>query len=610
MDMKTEPKELLKWNPILFDKKRKKYIWYDRAIEERLHSAYLFAKLLQMNIYVEGFATDYEEDIDVRMYHKLIVDIRELDVSEAVVLTALEHKQPQYSICEEIKILNPEFQVNNVIIYGAGAKGDCIWRFLNKRGILVEGYIDYDISKRGQKKNGVPVYGIEKLHQMSSTDVIVEALNQYKQADDLICRQKYLENRFFYANDNKYAGSIFYEDKLLFKTFVINIMNIVFRNRNIYVYGTNAAAQEYAKKLVLLDFNFQGFLYDNEEEIEKVKQYPIKYIKDVLYDNNYYIMIEKDNKEEAIKKLEIYGLRYAVNFALVGTIVGRVEDRRHNQLDINLGHTYQGKEEKGFSGITVFGNEGRGNYKIAVLGASNTDAGIYPFKTWTEFLYEYWPGKPLTIYNAGVAGYNSAQQLFKMIRDILPLQPDMIIVYEGGNDTHINPKEPFAFEISKRVFEFADRHMKNGWKQGYDGIGGISTEGKVSYSTGECMDVWLSNVELMHTIAASKGIKFYYFIQPVLGSKQNKTKEEMANLLSATAYYANDTYMRIAEEFRQEVCHRKIEENYDYIFDLSHIFDDVSDVYLDEIHVKEKGNEIIAKEILQRLVSLKYVNLL
>ena len=35
----------------------------------------------------------------------------------------------------------------------------------------------------------------------------------------------------------------------------------------------------------------------------------------------------------------------------------------------------------------------------------------------------------------------------------------------------------------------------------------------------------------------------------------------------------------------------------DYIYDLSHIFDWETDVYMDICHVWEKGNRIIAKEI-------------
>ncbi len=595
-----ELQELLVWNPLLYSK-RKKYIWYDREMEQRLQSAYLFGRLLQMNVYIDGFATDYEPDVDVWMYHKPIVNIRELSAEEAVVFVAAKHKRPPYAICEEIKVLNSALQTDHVTIYGAGANGDFVWKYLTERGISIDQYIDQDALKTGKKKNGVFICGVNRLDQMSQTDVIVEALNQYEQADQLICRHNHFKNRFFYKYESNQIGAIFYGSKLLFRTYVISLMNVAFGSKNIYVYGTSLAAQDYAKKLQLLDFNFRGFLCDYEAEMGFITDYPVKYVEEILYEDDYFVMVETENEYEAIDKLESFGLKYAIDFSLVGPAVGSIWDRRCNLLDVNLGCTYRSKDDK-FSGITVYGNENKEDYKIAVLGESTTDAGLYPFKTWTEFLYECWPDRAVTVYNAGVAGYNSAQQLIKLIRDILPLKPDMLIVYGGYNDTHINPKAPFAFDYVKRIFEFANQNMENQWKKEYDGLAGADCTEKVIYSASDCMDVWISNVELMHTIAISKGIKFYDFMQPMLGNKRNKTKEEVGLLLSATAYYGNDTYMRIAEQFREEVRSRRIEEEYDYIFDLSHIFDDVEDVYLDEIHVKEKGNEIIAHEILQRIL--------
>lgn len=46
--------------------------------------------------------------------------------------------------------------------------------------------------------------------------------------------------------------------------------------------------------------------------------------------------------------------------------------------------------------------------------------------------------------------------------------------------------------------------------------------------------------------------------------------------------------------FRQEA--KKIAEKYEHIYDLSHIFDQ-DDVYIDDCHVYEYGNTIVAREI-------------
>ena len=37
----------------------------------------------------------------------------------------------------------------------------------------------------------------------------------------------------------------------------------------------------------------------------------------------------------------------------------------------------------------------------------------------------------MTLWNGGISGYTSTQELIKLLRDVLGLNPDMIIVYDG-----------------------------------------------------------------------------------------------------------------------------------------------------------------------------------
>ena len=54
-------------------------------------------------------------------------------------------------------------------------------------------------------------------------------------------------------------------------------------------------------------------------------------------------------------------------------------------------------------------------------------------------------------------------------------------------------------------------------------------------------------------------------------------------------------YSKAAMQFREKINNDK---NDTWLFDLSNIFDeDIDGIYLDAIHVSEKGNDIVAQEI-------------
>lgn len=111
-------------------------------------------------------------------------------------------------------------------------------------------------------------------------------------------------------------------------------------------------------------------------------------------------------------------------------------------LDTNLGHNFLADSK--YPGIMVYGDDTAEDFKIAVLGGSTTDGKFTFFKSWPELMYEELGNqnfKNVTVYNGGVSGYASGQELLKLIRDMIPLKPDMVIVYDGFND--LNYRNPY-----------------------------------------------------------------------------------------------------------------------------------------------------------------------
>jgi lysophospholipase L1-like esterase len=82
----------------------------------------------------------------------------------------------------------------------------------------------------------------------------------------------------------------------------------------------------------------------------------------------------------------------------------------------------------------------KGVYRIVALGESTTfGVTIRPEdKPWPEVVEQIIrqrlkTRRPVQVINAGVPAYTIEQNLYRLPREILPLQPDMIISYHGGN---------------------------------------------------------------------------------------------------------------------------------------------------------------------------------
>jgi lysophospholipase L1-like esterase len=85
-----------------------------------------------------------------------------------------------------------------------------------------------------------------------------------------------------------------------------------------------------------------------------------------------------------------------------------------------------------------------GAYRIVALGESTTfGMTLQPDdKPWPEMLEQiirqHWPTRrPVQVINAGVPTYSLQDSLDRLPREILPLQPDLIISYHGANGFHM-----------------------------------------------------------------------------------------------------------------------------------------------------------------------------
>lgn len=394
-----------------------------------------------------------------------------------------------------IKMLHPDFGGDNVIIWGSGISGEQALSILIRNGINVKYFVDSDHTKSGIVKCGLPVYPLGRLDREGEGIVVVEAMKKWKELDESICN-KY-EKRFYYQWQPKQRNDLYItcgndSRKLIFDLGADMFCYI--GEKKVYIYGTGYIEKEMASYLELMDFSFGGFLVDEGYEGT------YKYIEDILNEMDFIIWVYDERKVEKLNKL---GLRYFKDFIYGMCDYDITIKARKTVLDINLGNNYlsQGK----YSGFVIYGDDERGGkkYKIVALGNSTTDGTFYPFKSWSQLLYEELAGD-IIIYNGRSYGYSSGQEVLKLIRDVLWLKPNMIIVYDGFIDMYCRDKYPYSFPFLRKEFNCARMHIE---------INNYMDENKVTVCSGiesenERFDNWISNIRTMFAIANERNIFF------------------------------------------------------------------------------------------------------
>lgn len=572
-----------------------KYIWISDSFKVHREAQRFFVCLLKSGIYIKGFATDKKSMFNLKMYNKRIYDINVLDRERSIVFYDSYLERFDVELPDNVynaRMLNPELPRKNIVIWGSGITGRRVFKILSANRIKTECYIDSNKDLEGTYQCGLRVHASKYIEELPEKTTIIEAMEKWEELDAYI--GEIHENRFYFSFVEKDKKEEFYNSHYIKNVFNLMCWNSSFAflvGKKVYVFGIGKIEIQMAEYLKLLDIGFGGFLIDDFDlaHDENYADNDVNRIEDILNERDYIIWTHDLNK---VKRFEECGLISHKNYVCYqgGNCISL---NRKQILDLNLGNNYLADSK--YPGITVYGVDRKKDFKIVALGNSTTDGKLYSFKSWPELMYEELRAKGLediTVYNGGVYAYTSGQELLKLIRDIIPLEPNMIIVYDGYCDLTMHFSYPLANGYLKTVFEIADKNMEPDEQDGF--FAGKNTFVYYGVEAKKDMfELWLSNIRTMSAIAAERNIGFYCFCQPMLSSKEGKTEKEKNMLLSVPSPMITNLIERSFRKRMNQMCEKQPK----YIYDLSHIFDDETDVYMDQCHVWEKGNQIIAKEI-------------
>ena len=330
-------------------------------------------------------------------------------------------------------------------------------------------------------------------------------------------------------------------------------------------------------------------------------------------------------------------------------------------------HDHKNQCDKIINGKTegpfvVYNNKNNPKKAIVILGNSATDGLFYKFsngKTWPYYLNEKLIQNNLNeykVYNGGVGGYSSSQELLKLIIDVQRINEEIkyIISFNGNNDMpgYTGTREyenflPYWTEISLSMFSdgewvkqsssnisnifpstftlirflkrklfkdkknFEIKQLQDDQKTGKNNLF-IDKKQMKDWEKAILMketrnitsdELWLRNVELMKTISNSLGAEYYVFVQPSLGTADSQIPELNTEDYKLYEKIDKKVFLPNFIEYIKKVI-LKCEE-LSYCFNTYDEILPVGDLYYDPRHHNEKGNYKIADYIFSKIF-LKY----
>lgn len=280
-------------------------------------------------------------------------------------------------------------------------------------------------------------------------------------------------------------------------------------------------------------------------------------------------------------------------------------------VDPNLGYGYLRSEIKEFlikgekfeNGVVHFCSE-KERPLIAVLGGSTSD--IQYDGSWVRPFAELVKGS-FKVVSGAVIGYNTSQELIKLIRDIIPLRPDIVISFTGINDiancqnvkfgNSFTPIYTFEF-LKNAVLKYRNKPLPG--KAQY-----ILSKDKLELfdlSVGRTIldrdqTVFRQNLISMKSLCSAHNIRYLPVLQPTLGvGNYNMSEKEYKMLSDLDVLWRTErklSYCDSLREFYEGIS------NIDLI-NFSDIFEKIEGCYLDARH----PNSIANKEIATRMAQL------
>jgi hypothetical protein len=272
-----------------------------------------------------------------------------------------------------------------------------------------------------------------------------------------------------------------------------------------------------------------------------------------------------------------------------------------------------------------------GEYRIFFLGASTVRFGDPPIPDLVQRIFSEEGFENVRVFNFGVSGSNSGMDLARLVFEVLPYEPNMVVIYSGGNDINLplvadrRPGYPFNFMVYENHPLYAKDYptvalpaygsylvrliARQYLSEKFGGRERLrrDTDWNTDAWRGRIADAYVRNLEVSARIAGAFGSKLVAFLQPSLLTKANPSQEERELVahyskladLSADSLQAHEDFIRDSINARLLKSRRPPDFRYD---DLSQIYDaSETATFSDLIHTHQQAKTVVAQRIFETL---------
>lgn len=274
-----------------------------------------------------------------------------------------------------------------------------------------------------------------------------------------------------------------------------------------------------------------------------------------------------------------------------------------------------------------------GRLKIWVFGGSTVVGAETPdFATIPSYLSRKLnaPGRTcVEVTNLGVIGYVINQETILLTQLLKAGQrPDIVVFYDGANDAYTGAYSPglasahgdlleiktkvespvniegildksFALQLTRGLMRRVKPPLQVAITEHGAAVPLDASEEAVRIKVRETLDNFEANLSLIQVLGNAYGFKAYCFWQPILlfGGKSKTLFEEV--YMEHPAFNDKDENRAVDAVYRE--AERRATLNESFVF-LGHVFDRVRDpIYVDQVHLGPRGNEMIAETLAQTL---------
>jgi hypothetical protein len=235
---------------------------------------------------------------------------------------------------------------------------------------------------------------------------------------------------------------------------------------------------------------------------------------------------------------------------------------------------------------------------MLVLGGSTSDLHFQD-KSWPYYLARLFEQKGLAvdIHVGAIGGYNSHQELLKIVRDARLVTYDLILSYTGANEAVDRYNQhPFTTLHTQYFLHRALPPSKT-----FIGISSLLQEWtspiQLSFGPKDTLSItkrFLTNIQSAHALSKVYGARYVAILQPYLTSGHRSLSENEKKLLDN---HITKDLVKTNKKLYNEV--KKAVRNLNFFYDGSRFLDPLQEVYYDDCHINDEGNEHLATKIAQ-----------